>query len=82
MDGVWERNKTVADIFTDIYFTQLGLFDTTGNLGDLAPTVYDYNEVDGGATEVIYAFEDSAYGEFIVQFTVDGAGGFSTSILK
>lgn len=85
MDGVWERNKTVVDAITDIYFTQMGLLDTAEevvNAATDAGSIYDYNEVDGGVTEVIYAFEDSAYGKFIVQFTVDGAGGFSTSFLK
>lgn len=85
MDGVWERNKTVVDAFTDIYFTQLGLLDTAEDVENTAAdagAIYEYREVDGGVTEVIYTFEGSAYGKFIVQFTVDGAGGFSTSILK
>lgn len=85
MDGVWERNKTVIDAFTDIYFTQMGLLDTAEEVENTATdagSIYEYKEVDGGVTEVIYTFEDSAYGKFIVQFTVDGAGGFSTSILK
>ena len=85
MDGVWERNKTVVDAFTDIYFTQLGLFDTAEeveNTATDAESIYDYNEVDGGVTEVVYVFRNTLYGEFIIQFTVDGAGGFSNSILK
>lgn len=85
MDGVWERNKTVVDAIIDIYFTQLGLSDIAGRDENMATDVafdYNYNEVDGGVTEAIYVFPDSLYGEFIVQFTVDGAGGFSTSFLK
>lgn len=85
MNGVWERNKTVADAFTDIYFTQLGLLDTAEEVENTATdagSIYEYKEVDGGVTEVIYTFEDSAYGKFIVQFTVDGAGGFQTTIFK
>ena len=85
MDGVWERNKTVADALTDLYFTQLGLLDVSEEIKVNATDsdiIYDYNEVDGGVTEVIYVFEGSAYGEFFVQFTVDGAGGFQTTIFK
>ena len=85
MKGVWERNKTVADAFTDIYFAQLGLLDTADEVENTATdvgSIYDYNEVDGGVTEVIYTFEDSTYGKFIVHFTVDGTGGFSNAILK
>ena len=85
MDGVWERNKTIADAFTDIYFTQLGLFDAAEeveNAATDAESIYDYNEVDGGVTEVVYVFRNTLYGEFIIQFTVDGAGGFSNAILK
>ena len=85
MDGVWERNKTVVDAFTDIYFTQLGLLDTAeevvNNATD-AESIYDYNEVDGGVSEAVYVFRNTLYGEFIIQFTVDGAGGFSNTILK
>lgn len=85
MDGVWERNITVADALTDLYFTQLGLLDVSEEIkvnATDADIIYDYNEVDGGVTEVVYVFEDSAYGEFFVQFTVDGAGGFQTTIFK
>ena len=85
MDGVWERNKTIVDAFTDIYFTQLGLLDTAEevvNSATDAESIYDYNEVDGGVSEAVYVFRNTLYGEFIIQFTVDGAGGFSNSILK
>ena len=85
MDGVWERNKTVVDAFSDIYFSQLGLSDIWQNNVDLASDAlidYNYNEVDGGVTEAVYVFHNTLYGEFIIQFTVDGAGGFSNSFLK
>ena len=85
MDGVWERNKTVVDVFTDIYFTQLGLLDTAEEVESTATnaeSIYDYNEVDGGVTEAVYVFRNSLDDEFIIQFTVDGAGGFSNTILK
>ena len=85
MEGVWERNKTVADVFTDIYFSQFGLYEVAKEIENSATdsgSMYQCNEVDGGVTEVIYTFEDSAYGKFVVQFIVDGAGGFSNSILK
>lgn len=85
MEGVWERNKTVLDAFTDIYFTQLGIMDTAEEVESTvtnAESIYDYNEVDGGVTEAVYVFRNSLDDEFIIQFTVDGAGGFSNSILK
>ena len=85
MDGVWERNKTVVDAFTDIYFTQLGILDTAEDVENTATdvgSIYDYNEVDGGVTEAVYVFRNTLYGEFIIQFTIDGAGGFSTTFLK
>ena len=85
MDGVWERNKTVVDAVTDIYFTQLGLLDTAEDVENTATdvgSIYDYNEVDGGVTEAVYVFRNTLYGEFIIQFTIDGAGGFSTTFLK
>lgn len=85
MDGVWERNKTVVDAFSDIYFSQLGLSDIWQNNVDSASDAlidYNYNEVDGGVTEAVYVFHNTLYGEFIIQFTVDGAGGFSNSFLK
>lgn len=85
MDGVWERNKTVADVFADIYFSQFGLYEVAKEIENSATdsgSMYQYNEVDGGVTEVIYTFEDSACGKFFIQFTVDGAGGFFTTIYK
>lgn len=85
MDGVWERNKTVVDALSDIYFSQLGLSDIWQNNVDSASDAlidYNYNEVDGGVTEAVYVFRNTLYGEFIIQFTVDGAGGFSNSFLK
>ena len=85
MDGVWEQNKTVVDAFTDIYFTQLGLLDTAEEVESTATnaeSIYDYNEIDVVVSEAVYVFRNTLYGEFIMQFTVDGAGGFSNSILK
>ena len=85
MDGVWERNKTVVDAFSDIYFSQLGLSDIWQNNVDSTSDAlidYNYNEVDGGVTEAVYVFRNTLYGEFMIQFTVDGAGGFSNSFLK
>lgn len=85
MDGVWERNKAVADAISDIYFSQLGLQDIRQNNADSASDgLWDltYYERDGGVTEAVYVFRDTLYGEFTLQFTVDGAGGFSTSFYK
>lgn len=85
MDGVWERNKAVIDAITDLYFSQLGLLDKATEIENSATdagTMYEYKEVDGGVTEVIFVFASPSFGEVLVQFNVDGAGGFQTTIFK
>ena len=90
MDGVWERNRAVVDAITDLYFDQFGLTSTANNIEN-APTVdggiesgalYDYREVDGGVTEVVYTFDSPSFGEFHIQFNIDGAGGYMISFFK
>ena len=85
MDSVWERNKTVVDAISDIYFSQLGLQDIRQNNAVSASDGlldHTYYERDGGVTDAVYVFRDTLYGEFMIQFTADGAGGFSTALLK
>lgn len=85
MDGVWERNRTVVAAITDLYFSQLGLLDITGEIENSATdtgSYYTYKEVDGGVTEVIYVFDSPSFGKVLIEFTVDGAGGFQTTIYK
>lgn len=86
MDGVWERNKAVADIVTDIYFAHLGLEDyaraAEGSQSVNGEEVYESKEVDGGVTEVIYSFESQSFGVIHAHFTVDGAGSFHLTFLN
>lgn len=74
MEGIWEKNKAVMECFTDLYFSQLGLQADI----NVSRTVAEYQEWDGGGTDVTYTFEDDTYGTVFIQFTVDGAGGLST----
>ncbi|MBQ8831488.1 MAG: hypothetical protein IJ017_07805 [Oscillospiraceae bacterium] len=82
METVWEHNAMVIDALTDIYFSQLGLVEAMNTAAINSEQIYDYNEVDGGVTEAVYMFESPLFGEFYIQFTVDGAGGFSTVFLQ
>lgn len=85
MDGVWERNKAVLNVITELYFSQLGLSYEAAEIENSATdagSLYEYKEVDGGVTEVIYIFNSPSFGKFLVQFNVDGAGGFQTTIFK
>lgn len=61
MDGVWERNRSIMDAFTEIYFSQL----------DVTPPDYEYFERDGGVSSALYHFEELA-----IEFFAEGAGGF------
>ena len=90
MDGIWEQNKAIMDAITHIYFDQFGLTDYATELQNApsvngntdAGTSYEYKEVDGGVTEVIYTFDTPSFGQYHFQFTVDGAGGFTLTIYK
>lgn len=74
MDGVWERNKTIMDAFTDIYFAQLGMTEAKEYAESEAG--YEYYERDGGVSNALYSFGDATYGEINIDFYVEGAGGF------
>ncbi len=78
MDGVWERNKTVIDTLTNLYFSELELSEAANSaLGNGA-----FSQVDGGVTEVVYTFDSPAFGRVHMQLTADGAGGFMTTFFK
>lgn len=82
MDDVWERNAGILDAFTDIYFSQLGLTDImqyaeSAGTGYEYLARYEYFERDGGCSSAQYSFGDTVYGEIDLEFTVNGAGGFS-----
>ena len=72
----------VLRILAEVYFSQLGLGEGMNVAAINSEQIYDYNEVDGGVTEAVYMFESPLFGEFYIQFTVDGAGGFSTVFLQ
>ena len=83
MEGVWERNKAVIDIFAELYFDQLAMSEIVASVKanpsfDLG---YAYNEVDGGVSEAYYTLSNSDAEKFTIAITVDGAGGFSVTIL-
>ena len=82
METVWEHNAVVLRILAEVYFSQLGLGEGMNVAAINTEQIYDYNEVDGGVTEAVYMFESPLFGEFYIQFTVDGAGGFSTIFLQ
>ena len=71
MDGVWERNKTIMDAFTDIYFAQIGMTEAAESAASIA-----YFERDGGVSSALYGFGDVTYGEIKLEFYVEGSGGF------
>lgn len=75
MDGVWERNKTIMDAFTDVFFSQLGMTEAKEYAESIAAG-NEYFEVDGGISSVKYSFGDALYGEIHVTFCVEGPGGF------
>lgn len=76
MDDVWERNAGILDAFTDIYFSQLGLTEAAQQVISTG-TGYKYFERDGECSSAQYSFSDTVYGEINLEFSVDGAGGFS-----
>ena len=83
MEGVWERNKAVIDIFAELYFDQLAMSEIVASVKanpsfDLG---YAYKEVDGGVSEAYYTLSNSDAEKFTIAITVDGAGGFSVTIL-
>lgn len=75
MDGVWKRNKTIMDAFTDIYFSQLGMTDAKEYAESIDAGV-EYFELDGGVSSALYSFGDVIYGEINMEFYVEGPGGF------
>ena len=75
MDGVWERNKTIMDAFTDVFFSLLGMTEAKEFAESIAAG-YEYSEVDGGVSYAEYSFGDAIYGEIHVAFCVEGPGGF------
>lgn len=87
MKGVWKRNKELMDLFTDLYFGQLGLSEAaegieSSQVADAADEnrfLYEYNEVDGGVSEAVYTFDSPVFGQFRIHINVDGAGGFRVS---
>lgn len=82
MDDVWERNKAVMDRFASLYFDQLGILDADAAQMPASLDIgFEYKEVDGGVSEGIYTFSDSKTETFIIQITVDGAGGITATIL-
>lgn len=86
MENVWEQNKTLLECFTDLYFAQFEMAEAAEAARSGAFTdsgiYYEYKEVDGGVTEVIYSFSDAEYGVVQIQFIVNGAGGFMITYYK
>ncbi|MBE6978488.1 MAG: hypothetical protein E7438_07675 [Ruminococcaceae bacterium] len=79
MDDVWERNKTAMDRLTELFFGQLGMQEMADavEMNAVNGSGYEYKETDGGVSEAIYQFDRTV----TVQFTVDGAGGFTVTLL-
>lgn len=71
MDGVWGRNGTVINAFTDIYFSQLSMTEAK----EYAESI-EYFERDGGVSSALYSFRDAVYGEIKLEFFAEGSGGF------
>lgn len=83
MEDVWERNKTVIDRFSALYFEQLGMTQAadTAQINQSELLGYEYGEVDGGVSEAIYKFSYGDSEELTVKILADGAGGFLITIL-
>lgn len=72
LEGVWERNAAVMDVFTHVYLTGLGFLDETQHV---EPNM-EYGELDG---EVLYGglhFRNEEYGQMTIEFYVTGTGSF------
>lgn len=78
MDGVWKRNQLLADAFTEIYFAQLGMTEAK-EYAQSTKTGYEYSARDGGVSSALYRLEDAAYGQILLEFYVEGPGGFYTN---
>lgn len=75
LTGVWERNREVAETFSDLYFTQLGIRDKAASI-KASGDKYQYAELDGEVSCAKYLFEDPVCGEIIVELYIEGPGGF------
>jgi len=84
MDGVWERNRNLADRFSELYFEQLGIIreSDTAETNSNYSIAFEYGDVDGGVSEAIYRLSDSGTERLTVLITVDGAGGFRISLFS
>lgn len=77
LNGVWERNETVMDAFTDLYFQALG-WTEAAEYARSTGIGYEYLELDGEVSCARYSFGDTQYGEINMEFYVYGSGGFIT----
>ena len=70
MDGVWERNKTVVDAITDIYFSQLGLYEVAEKAENAEELIYEGEYTSYDTDEPMLYIQKNEDGTYNIQIGI------------